>query len=286
MKILYTIIFVLIRIALFCQTYQVAQDSLIRKHHVKQISVFGANDTVNGRPSIIYQYDSSGNLIIHQEYKHYRDGEYGGMTLTVRYFYENRLLNKIVHDQNNYENHDEDHFTDTTTLIYDHFDRLLNKRSNFYHNKKSPFKGYTYDRTISVQYYYINDTTTVERKEIKSERENPKVFHDTLIYNHDKLLLCEIRQNPKGKFTYAYNDIKQLVTRTFTPLNSVSPIYQNTFFYEQGRLIREEILSFTKDKSYTKSRSIEYEYIINKKGLVEFYKVGQISSVAYKYEYY
>jgi hypothetical protein len=285
MKILYTIIFTIIRIALLGQTYQVAQDSLIRKHHVKQISLIAAKDTVDGKPGVIYQYDTLGNLVFHKTIRNHPGEEnepnddHWQMSSVVRYFYDNKLLKKSVNDQNDYK----DHFTDTTTFKYDHLDRMLNKTTNFYLRDKYALNGYAHRMTIEVQYSYINDTTMIVKEEIAND---PRVLYDTLIYSHDKLLVCEVRHYPKGRFTYVYNDRKQLVSRTFTPLDVAATIDRNTFFYKEGYLNREEILSFTKDKSYTNLRSIDYKYIFNKKGLVEFYKVGQITSVVYKYEYY
>ena len=285
MKTSFTILFLFMATTLLCQTYQIAPDSLIKKYRISKISAFMVDSTNKEILRSIRQYDSTGNLISFRSfdwgYKTSGENDDPGPSNSVgMYLYQNKMLKKETHFLSGLYNQ-----TDTVFFSHDRRNRLIEKTTKKYYWERN---GYELIWTDTIQFQYYYDTILIAREKrtewSRGRMSRSSVGYDSLVYDHNKLLICKIKQPSKIKITYLYNDKNQLVSTTTTRPDTASLIAKESFIYKEGRLIREELLLYTRDGSYRDIRSMDY--INNANGLLEVYRLGPLNSIIYKYDYY
>lgn len=275
MKRLIILLTILSTIDLFCQTigqsFELPPDSLIRKYRVKTITSYFSNNSEKNTLDMIWKFDESGNLIS----KELIDKDEPSVD-KVMYFYKN---NRKVEQWNigTWSRYD----TLKSVFYYDTKDRLTKTvTKGKYGMFNTKLKG-LYNTT---SYNYINDTITI----VKYEGNNLTAMesgNDSLVYNRNKLLLCQFNISNDLKTLYSYNEQNQLILKTeglISDTNFIRRIY--TFSYKNGLLIREEY-TYTDFLNENKKSHTTTEYINNSKGLLE--KVERpFNYDTYRYEFY
>lgn len=277
-KIHFTCLIILVNCTLFSQTFQTPPDSLIRKHRVKKIISYTLDSTNIEQQHFIYQYDSAGSVTSYQWFEGGRGDPDENINI-VRYWYQSKLLQKSV-----YVKSGRDAQIDTTIYFYDRQERLLKKSSKKYYHFNS---GYDLLWNRISRHKYLTDTTVIVVEEEtnwwRKTKKDTKIRYDTMIYNHDRLLHHEISQIRGEKTFFIYNKENQLLSKTI--IRNDSALRRDTFYYEKGRLVREEnYFESTKSNSkYTESASMNFLY--NDNGLLAIVK-RPVYSIIYRYEFY
>lgn len=296
MKISFTILFILIKTALLCQTFLRPHDSLIKAHHIKKIFVYTIDSTKKERNrkkqipqnQYIYQFDSTGNIELEERfwgYKGWRGNSWTSVEKETRkYFYENnRLKSRTV---------TRPYDLDTSTYTYDRRNRLLKVESNSYYLEKT---GYVLISKRIIQYEYPRKTITVVREEEYYSRytfpDKQRIFYDTLLYNRKKQLLQDMSARTGQKTSYQYNSQNQLISKLYVTKRQDTIIWtnENKFIYKDNRLIHEEE-KLTSEKNSENNRTHFFEYIYDEKGLLQITNRPQFAfpfnTLFYRYEYY
>jgi hypothetical protein len=253
------------------QSFELPPDTIIRKCHIKTIKSYFSNDSKKNTLDMIWSFDKSGNLISRELI----DKDDPSVSKDL-YFYEN---NRKVEqwEIGTWIKYD----TLKTKFYYDDKNRLIKTLTK---GKYGMFNRKLLGLQNTASYKYINDNTaivTYEGNNLVAMQSGP----DSLVYNRNKLLLCQFNLTNDLKIVYSYNLQKQLVSKSEGSISDPTYIMRySKFTYENGLLIREEY-SYTDFEDKSKQSHSTTEYTNNSKGLLE--KVARpLTWDNYKYEFY